>query len=537
MSEEVLMEDPQVILDETLDEIPEDVKSMPSMAFGILLFVIAAGAYYYYAFVLNKKKKPTVEIDETMATNTVSLKDINYLASRLGPNSTHMDVLLAVASCPDSIKYGTKHHEAKEKARADRIAQDEEEKVNEKTDIKSTAKDNLFDFDDEGWADEDDMDDESKRKLELEKKAEEQKKKDLEQLNKATGKAKILLEGIDDGVIGQLWVEKTLGSNGAWPPKDLRFLGGEKFDYNGKMVSALEHRGLRRNICMMMGRINSMMLNTHPELLEAGGKQLIDQTYFKGSAEFRQRCAMLLEAALRTAVACRNYELCKTVVQAVSLFKIGCAPPGDVEWFDKMMEKQYKCLPRLEIENQSIECPGENELATGDTLTLGLDVTRIHAEQFTKQKVAMLQKQGIPPQLALQSYREGWWFLVRAERLDGDIDASTLDLKTDGLLGEVSKSDLEKFEKATYSERLQTAWPMIVQNITQKTGRVKIQFLAPVVPGKYRFTVSLNSQDFLGADTEISVEGTVVDGATVIRKPKEEKKIEHEDSVEVKKDK
>eukprot|EP00526_Cylindrotheca_closterium_P013229 CAMPEP_0113617572 /NCGR_PEP_ID=MMETSP0017_2-20120614/8853_1 /TAXON_ID=2856 /ORGANISM="Cylindrotheca closterium" /LENGTH=537 /DNA_ID=CAMNT_0000526979 /DNA_START=70 /DNA_END=1683 /DNA_ORIENTATION=+ /assembly_acc=CAM_ASM_000147 len=537
MSEEVPLEDPQVPMEDPLDEIPDDVKSMPSMAIGILLFVIAAAGYYYYAFVMNKKKKPTVEIDETMATNTVSLKDVNYLASRLGPDSTHLDVLMAVASCPDSIKYGLKHHEAREKTRADRIAEEEMEKANEKNKAKSAGNKDMFDFDDEGWADEGDMDDESKRKLELEKKAEEQKKKDREHLDKATGKAKVLLEGIDDGVIGQKWVEDTLASKGVWPPKDLRFLGGEKFDYNGKKVSALEHPGLRRNICMMMGRINSMMLNTHPELLEAGSKQLIDQTYFKGSAEFRQRCAMLLEAALRTAVACRNFELCKTVVQAVSLFKIGCAPPGDAEWFDNQMEKQYKCVPRLEIENQSIECTGENEMATGDTLTLGLDVTRIHAEQFTKQKVAMLQKQGIPPQLALQTYREGWWFLVRAERLDGDIDASTLDLKTDGLLGEVPKSDLEKFEKAAYSERLQTAWPMIVQNITQKTGRVKIQFLAPVVPGKYVFTVSLNSQDFLGADKEITVEGTVLDGATVVRKPKEEKKIEHEDAVEDKKDK
>lgn len=262
MSEEVPIENFRVVV----DEISDDVKSIPSTAIGILLFVIAAAGYYYYAFVLNKKRKPTVEIDETMATNTVSLKDINYLASRLGPDSTHMDVLLAVASCPDSIKYGLKHHEAKEKARADRIAQDKKEQSNEKTNSKSFASDKMFDFDDKGWADEDDMDDESKRKLELEKKAEEQKKKDLEQLNKATGKAKILLEGIDDGVIGQQWVEDTLSSKGAWPPKDLRFLGGEKFDFNGKIVSALEHPGLRRNICMMMGRINSLMLNTHPEL-------------------------------------------------------------------------------------------------------------------------------------------------------------------------------------------------------------------------------------------------------------------------------
>jgi len=533
MSEEVLMEDPPVVV----EEIPEEVKSMPYMAIGILLFVLAAAGYYYYAFVANKKKKPNVEIDEVMATNTVSLQDVNYLASRLAPDSTHLDVLFAVATCPDCVKYGLKQHEAKEKIRADRIADEEKEKANDSSKAKSSASNNMFDFDDEGWADDDDMDEESKRKVELEKKAEEQKKKDREQLNKATGKTKILLEGIDDGVIGQNWVEDTIASKGAWPPKELRFLGKETFEYNGKNVTALDHPGIRRNLCMMLGRINSMMLNTHPELLEAGSKQLIDQTYFKGSAEFRQRCAMLMEAALRTAVACRNYELCRTVVQTVSLFKIGCAPPGDVEWFDKMMEKQYKCVPRLEIENQSIECPGENEMATGDTLTLGLDVTRTHAEQFTKTKVAMLQKQGIPPQLALQAYREGWWFLVRAERVDGDIDGSTLELKTDGLLGECPKSELEKFHRTTYSERLQTAWPMIVQNITQKTGRVKIQFLAPVVPGKYVFTVSLNSQDFLGADKEISVEATIVDGATVSRKPKEEKKIEQETSVEDKKDK
>lgn len=252
--------------------------------------------------------------------------------------------------------------------------------------------------------------------------------------------------------------------------------------------------------------------------VEAGSKQLVDQTYFKGSMEFRQRCAMLLEAALRTGVACKNHALSRTVVQTVGLFKIGCPPPGDVKWFDGMMEKQYQCLPRLEIADTSIKCPGEREMATGDILTLALDVTRLHAEAFTKQKVAMFQKQGIPPQLALQTYREGWWFLVRAERLDGDIPASSLELKTDGLLKEVSKRDLEKFEKASYSERLQTAWPMIVQNITQKTGKVKVQFLAPALPGKYRFTVSINSQDFLGADKEFSIDGTILDGSAISRK-------------------
>ena len=89
-------------------------------------------------------------------------------------------------------------------------------------------------------------------------------------------------------------------------------------------------------------------------------------------ALFRQRCAMLLEAALRTAVACRNHALSKTVVETVGLFKIGCPPPGDVDWFNKLMMKQYQCLPRLKVDSISVECQGENEMATGDVLTLAL---------------------------------------------------------------------------------------------------------------------------------------------------------------------
>jgi hypothetical protein len=256
--------------------------------------------------------------------------------------------------------------------------------------------------------------------------------------------------------------------------------------------------------------------------VEAGSKQLVDPTYFKGSMEFRGRCALLLEAALRTAVACRNYALAKTIVETVGMFKIGCTSPEKVAWFDGVMQKQYQCLPRLKIENASVECVGEEQLATGDVLALGLELTRLHAEAFTRQKIAMFQKQGIPPQVALQSYREGWWFLARAERLDGTTPASALGIKTDGILKEVAANDVAKFQKATFEERLLTAWPMVVQNVAQKTGKVKIQFLAPSVPGRYKFTVSIKSQDFLGADQDFSVEGTIVDASTVTRKPKEE---------------
>ena len=232
---------------------------------------------------------------------------------------------------------------------------------------------------------------------------------------------------------------------------------------------------------------------------------------------------MLLEAALRTAVACRNYNLAKTVVETVAIFKIGTPKVDNAEWFNGVMEKQFQALPRMQVENCSIECPGETEMATGDALAIGLDMTRLHAEPFTRQKIAMFQKQGIPPQVALQTYREGWWFLVRAERLDGDTEASTLDLKTDGILKDVAEEDLAKFHMASFHERLVTAWPMIIQNVAQKSGKIKIHCQAPAVPGKYRFTVALKSQDFLGADQEFSVEATIVDASTVVRKSTEKK--------------
>lgn len=258
--------------------------------------------------------------------------------------------------------------------------------------------------------------------------------------------------------------------------------------------------------------------------------------------EFRGRCALLLEAALRTAVACRNYPLAKTIVETVGIFKIGCSTPSKVEWFDGVMKKQYNILPRLKIENTTIATPDENEMATKDIVALSLELTRLHAEAFTRQKIAMFQKQGIPPQVALQTYREGWWFLVRAERLDGETPETALPIKTDGILQEVAKDDLAKFQKAKFEERLLTAWPMVVQNVAQKSGKVKIQFLAPPEPGKYRFIVSVKSQDFLGADQEFSVDGTIVDVSTVVRKPKEEPKKDGEakpaeEDKEAKKDK
>lgn len=248
--------------------------------------------------------------------------------------------------------------------------------------------------------------------------------------------------------------------------------------------------------------------------------------------DFRGRCALLLEAALRLAVSCRSYPLAKTIVETVAMFKIGTPTVDNLEWFNGVMQKQYQTLPRLNIDAPTIECPDEQEMATGDVLSISLGMTRLHAEAFTRQKIAMFQKQGIPPQVAMQTYREGWWFLVRAERLDGNVPGSSLEIKEGGILTEVGEDDIAKFEEATFEDKLLTAWPMVIQNVAQKSGKVKVQCMAPPVPGKYRFTITIKSQDFLGADQEFSVEGTIVDASTVVRKPKEDKPKEDGDKPE-----
>ncbi len=240
---------------------------------------------------------------------------------------------------------------------------------------------------------------------------------------------------------------------------------------------------------------------------------------------------------MRASVGLRNFALTKTVVEAVSIFKIGCrgCEENDMKWFNAIMQKQYAVLPRLEIKNTKIEGAKFLEMATEDVLLISMDLGRLHAENFTKQKIAMCQKQGIPPQVALQQYREGWWFLITGERLDGETPSSCAKIKTEGtMLEKIDDADMARFEKSAFEERLLTAWPMIVQNVAQKSGVVKIKFSAPSVPGKYRFHVTVKSQDFLGADQKFTVEADIVDKATVSR---EEETTKGEDQDEGKKDK
>ena len=260
----------------------------------------------------------------------------------------------------------------------------------------------------------------------------------------------------------------------------------------------------------------------------------MDQTYFKFNMENRQRTGLLLEACLRVAMSMQSYRLACTVVETVSMFKIGVNDPKAqrcLDWFHGVMRKQYgeAGMPRLNLTNMKVETPGEDEMATGDVSAITMNLERLHAEAFTKAKVAMCQKQGIPPQVALQTYREGWWILVRGEKTDGGGQDTPPQIPSNPLTQMMAEADKKKFGDEKGQNRLLTAWPMIVQNMAQKTGVVKVQFKAPSVPGKYKFFVDVKSQEFLGADQSFELTADVLDAEEVKRKAAEKEEEEEEE--------
>lgn len=274
--------------------------------------------------------------------------------------------------------------------------------------------------------------------------------------------------------------------------------------------------------------------------VKAGAKQLVDQTYFKSTMEYRQRSGLLLEAALRVAIANKSYKLAKTIIETVSMFKIGTMSASDektLAWFKDAMVKQYGAengVPKLEVKNYKVCTPDEDEITTGDSCVVECEMERLHAESFTKQKIAVCERQGIPPQLALQTYREGWWMLVRAKRLDGEDapaedDSAAATTQALASMLEAAGGNADKFKQEKGENRLLSAWPMLVKNVAQKTGKVNVQFKAPDVPGKYRFFVAIKSQEFLGTDQEFTVDAEVVDVADVQRVEAEDEDEEEEE--------
>lgn len=212
---------------------------------------------YVFKFVTKAEE----DIKNRQWDNSVAKGDLSYLATHLRPDSTHLDILFYIATAPESLEITEQAMKKADELKAARM-----EHLNP---TKKKKEEDAFDFDtDEGWADDGDDDDAVKAA----KAKKEEKEKLAKQVAMASGKDEIAknikIEGLDDGVLGQAWVERTLEGIGQWPPKfddsckvkDMTFAQGKK------TVSVLEHRAARRNLCMTLGRLNALKLNTHPGL-------------------------------------------------------------------------------------------------------------------------------------------------------------------------------------------------------------------------------------------------------------------------------
>jgi len=513
------------------------------MYLGFFVIIIVSAVRYVKQTEVKEKKEDK--------TNTVANFDASYLASKLNPDSSHLEVLYYIATTPENLDVTT------ETLKKIKQMRDEKQMVLQKAEEKAKQVHSIpVDDDDGGWAsDDDDESEESKAATLALKKAEEDKKKEIQKLNTSMGKKQdisdIPLEGIDKGVIGQEWVLKRLTERNLWPPKLPKDAGTFKDKSTGKVCEPLDHPAVARNLLMTMGRLNAVMLNTHADLAKAAATGKIDQTYFKNTLELRQRSGLLLEAALRVAIAGRSYRLAKTIVETVAMFKIGVMSATSnqvIAWFQAVMEKQYggkQGIPKLNIKGVKLETPDEKEMATGDSLMLSVDIERSHAELFTKTKIAMCQKQGIPPQLALQSYREVWWVLVRTKRLtnDGDSKSSPVSsaVKPNGLASILSDPKaLKKFDDESEENILILAYPFIVSNIMKKDGTVKVKFPAPSIPGRYDVMISIMSQEFIGCNEEFKVAAANIVDIKDVKRTKvevETKKEEIKENTEDKKEK
>jgi curved DNA-binding protein CbpA len=466
--------------------------------------------------------------DLTFEQNQVMDSDLQWYVDRLTPDLKHRDILLLALSTPSIVAWCTKDLRNIEKQRAQRLLV---EPCKTKTDFELLLED------DQGWAEEEEDDDAAK-------KANEEKKKEQELLNRAMKKTTQLFEGLDEGVLGQQWVQETLATAKKWPPTDLGILANESFAYQGKEVAAREHPAVLRMTCMLTGRLNSVLLNTHPDLIKAGAAQRIDQTYFGASMQFRQRMSLLLEAILRLASTLKSSRLLTTALEAVAMFKIGCEH-GQELWFKDAVQRQYGCQPEMSFADASITTEGENEMVAGDCSMLKFNVTRLHAENFLREKIESFQRQGIPPQVGLAQFREVWWFFLTCERLDGPTPSKTVD-RSDPLFQQLSFPDdkIARFDEQDGMHYMLANLPVMYGNAAQKQIQIQARFRMPEVPGKYRFRVCLKGLDFLGADQSFDVEANVISPVDAGREPTKEPDSDEEEAdviadeqVEGKKDK
>jgi len=518
---------------------------------GVLLFLLTAVLRYFSskkAQIVDDNNKGEIDGDIAKPARNFAKDNAVYLSSKLKVTTAPWEILFFIATAPENIRVTTEQIKKVEEMRQKKLL-----KLQEQKEAKKNNRNNLNDLmdidDDGGWAsdDDDELDEDTKAAAMAAKKHEEDMKKQERVLNMTMGKVDptdLKLEGIDDGTIGQEWVMERLQEKNIWPPKVPADTGTFEDELSGKKVLPSEHPAIKRNLIMTLGRLNAMLLNSHPGLAKANESGLVDQTYFKNVLEFRQRSGLLLEVCLRIACAARSYRLVKTIVQTVAMFKIGvmnASDPRVLAWFNKTMETQYggpDGVPRLVIKDKSLETPGEEDICTGENCIISVDIERVHAELFLKNKLMLCQKQGIPPQIALQSFREVWWVLIRCMRTDGEENVVIDPIPPPGSLAALA-SDIAKSEDPRY--RLIHAYPFVLRQINKKEGSVKAQLKAPMTPGTYTFSISILSQEFLGCDVDIEIENVEIKDANLVkRKPKNDTNVvkeENSQSDEPKKDK
>ena len=199
-------------------------------------------------------------------SNNNGSNDVQYLLKNLDPNtSTHLDVLLLIATTPNNISMTenvmAKEEELKQK-RLDYLNPNRasSSSSNGKSDTKKNNEVGDFDLDGAWGDDEEDEDDDN---VKANKARQEEKERLKKEVDAASGKSDdmikhVRIEGVDDGVLGQKWVEKELSKIGQWPPKASTHLD--------KLDELETNNAIRRNLCMTMGRLNATSLNTNPEL-------------------------------------------------------------------------------------------------------------------------------------------------------------------------------------------------------------------------------------------------------------------------------
>ena len=511
---------------------------------GLLIILVAGIAYYFLLFATKRSSKTSISekgktlVDPMMVfmQNSGTAKDPTqsieaHLARTLRPNSDHWDVLVAILSSPIMIQWSVYDQQRVELALEKRKQELEEEKtkpanvVNDMDDLVNLG----------GWDDEEDnndqdetLDEQRKEQDEREmaaKKAEDDRKRLMEKLKAATGKATVPMEAIDEGVIGQKWVESKLQQVNVWPPKSLSYFESKTYDYPPleKVLSPLDHPGIRRMLCITLGRLHSSVLNSHPELIAASSQKKLDETYFRAASEARQRVIMLLNGALKVAAELGHPKLCQTVIETIAHFKVGFHPKAEstMAWFNEIMDKTYGMKPKLQLRKKELReqiegdskgvgplIPPDAVLPCNSQVILLIEVERMHAEAFLRQKLALCQQQGINPQEGLKAFREQWWFLVdgpKSIRDNNDNNTSTWPPNSIKSY-KVPTDHLALFESDSERVLIQIT-PMIIPNISQKQLLVRVGLKTPSQPGTYKLEASLYSAEFLGADiTDITFE-------------------------------